>query len=266
MKFPVLTCLSVVTLLCTSAQAWVGGPFSNNSFDNTGNINGTYQGVLRADGVIGVMVLGMSATQEFKDTGMSQISVSGTGNNATATYTQLYNLTGNEGRFAMFVRGSVVAGTASGSVDMAGRKISAVIEGSRNRGSKSVSTTITTTGTDGSVSSQAKNFTLNDILHVSGNFEARINRMYPVQRFQGQGDLYIVDPNGVEPKITADKPVLSGTKTSLPDGSTATSYSTSYVPSLNEPGRVALSVYGLKTSDQQPYFRSALTVQYPSVE
>lgn len=258
MKIKTLTCISALAL-ASSAHAWVGGPLSNNSFTQDGKMDGTYQAVLRGKNMVAVMILGTANTQSWTDTGLSSVTTTGTG---TIT-TSYFQLTGNEGRFAMFVNGTVVIGSAAASVDTNGRSITAVLEGSRNRGTQVIQKEVVTTDTAGNFSTATRTYTLNDVLHVSGEFDAKFTTTYPNQTFQGNGQFEITDPVGVEESL-----VSLPTSESYESGSSLTTTETSritrIVPVLDL-SKLDFSVYGVKTSNTPPSFRSSVTIEYPSV-
>lgn len=246
---------AVALMFCSSAHAWVGGPFSNNSFGTANSLNGTYQAVMRGKNAVGVMILGMTASPQYRDTGLNEVTRTGT---ASSTYSQLFDLTGNEGRFAMFVNGTVVVGTASGSIDMSGRKISAVLEGSRNRGDQTISKQsiqqYATNGVSTSGSATTKQYLFRDVLYVAGDFDAKFQKSYPVQRFDGSGDLQVNDPTGMEEVVVSTGTDVFGQKTVV----------TKIVPKV-EKTEITIRVNGVKTSDTQPFFKSGLTVESPTV-
>ena len=262
MKNRILICLSVAAMICTSAQAWVGGPFSNNSFNSDGGVNGTYQGILRGKNVTGVFIMGTSATVEIKDTGLRstsrRTSLEGGIRTTTETENPLTQLTGNEGRFAMFVKGTVVAGSTTASVDMSGRKISAILEGSRNRGTQAINKQgieSVVSGSNGlSYYYSNKGYELKDVLYVAGDFNAKVNKSYPSQSFLGSGEIEISDPTGIEEVVISSGKDIFGYNTST----------TKIVPKI-EKTEVKIRVNAVKTSNLQPAFPTGLTVEYPSV-
>ena len=220
-------------------------------------MNGTYQAVLKGKNIVGVMIFGTTDSPEKNKSGNDQRIVYTGSNNWT--FTALYDLTGNEGRFAMFVNGSVVAGTASGSADMKGRKLTAVLEGSRNRGNQIITrntTTIATGGTSGLV--QTSNYLFKDVIYVAGSFDAKFSSTYPVLSFKGRGDLDVNDPTGIE-EVTVDSKTNA-----VGSGAQQTVTTTKIVPKIDTT-TLRLNVYGVKTSTSLPYFGSALTVEAPSV-
>lgn len=273
MKKRSFACLLGLLFAVTGAHAWVGGPFSNNSFTQDGSIAGTYQAVISGKNIVGVMIFGASDTQKLTDTGLTSTTSTGSSTNIS----QLFDLTSNEGRFAIFADGTVVTGMASASINMPERNITAVLEGSKNRGTKfvqkqTVTTTpniTTTTDADGNVTTtegtplvqtETRTFTLNDVFYLSGNFKAKINHTFPAQTFEGSGTLDIKDPTGVE--VVAynfeDGPQM------LYGGVQQQSTYWRIQPEVEETS-VGIRVYGVRTSFEPPYFSSAVNVEYPSV-
>lgn len=272
MKKRSILCFAGLLCAATIAHAWVGGPTSNNSFNQNGSTAGTYQGVITGKNIVGVMILGSADTQKWNDTGLQQT----TGSGSNQQTNQLFDLTSNEGRFAIFVDGTVVTGMATASINLPERNITAVLEGSKDRGTKVVQKEIVTTvpnittNTDADglttkteappqIKTETKSFTLNDIFYVSANFKAKIGRTFPALSFEGKGTLDVKDPTGIEiVQYDVDDPQLfeGGTRVN------GTYWSIS--PEIDET-EIGIRVYGVKTSSESPFFYAPVSVQYPSV-
>lgn len=133
--------LSLLSLaLAPQVFALVGGPFDQNSFQQN-PASGTFQGVVTGNDLFGVFVMGVAPTSDVQDTGLTQIDRTGD----TTITTSFFNLTSNEGRIAIWVRGELVVGTLSGSIQPGERSVDAVFEASGSLGNETITRDTSTT-------------------------------------------------------------------------------------------------------------------------
>jgi len=274
MKRLALAILPALILYTSPAQAWWGGPWSNNSPTNSTGA-GTFQGVLTGPNVTGVMIFGYSSTssssaatqtttQSFNFfTGSSTTSTSVTSNTGMGT-------TGSEGRAAIFVDGFVVVADLSAIVNLPGKTISGIIEGSQVRSVSSMtdnevanSTTTAATNTS-TVNYTTTHYQFTDVENVTGDFNATLDQTSPDVTFAGTGTLTVKHPNdgmGVVPVTIpiADQGTVSAN--SVDSGG----YFTTFVVNFDDPVQIPIVVNGVKTSDSAPTFGNAIQVQQSSV-
>lgn len=281
--------LALLPLLAFSSPAFalVGGPFDQNTFGGNSNPpSGTYQGILSGDDIAGVMIFGTSSTSAsaVTQTNISSSTVSNgvTGQSSLSTTQQTASglqTSGNEGRVAIFDAkdGVVVIGEMSAVIDIAGRSISGVMEGSQLRSQQTLVQTISDISVSGSdtatstslsegVSSNTQTFTFNDVVNISGNFNANITSLFPALAFDGDGSLTITAPpptNGSQGPQVQQKEVAAS---DVPLGqlSHEVSRTTELVPVLNTT-EVSIQVSGVRTANSSPTFAGNVQVQQSSI-
>ena len=212
--------------LSSSAFAIVGGPFGNNTFQGRSGVDnsaGTYQATLSGQDVSGVVIFGTSDSSR---------ATGGSGGGLSSS--------GSEGRALIFTNGHAVLSQVSSAVNLGGRNISGVISGSKRTSQYPITRTEEPIG----------NFTVTDVLVVTGFFKAKIRQTFPTYGFEGKGTLNIKVPDAsrsFEVRIDGDAAAI------VP----------SYNPNSGEDVRITIS--GVKTSNTPPNFSGTVTLETSSV-
>ena len=229
-------------ILASPAFALVGGPWDNNIPGGTQNeASGTYQATITGTDLSGVMIFGTSATSNA-GAGSSAAKNSLTGSIAAGLQTS-----GNEGRVAIFVAGTLVIGEMSAVVDLPGKSISGTLDASRLR---SVETLTKDTGALKPIT-----YTYYDVVTASGSFTSKFVQTFPNIVFSGKGKVAVSDPQGViEVDITA----------TVDDTGSTGSQTTSLRPNPLKYD-VPIRVHGVKTSNIAPTFTGSVVVQSATV-
>jgi hypothetical protein len=245
------------SILASSAFAWVGGPFDNNTFYGR-DINGTFQGVISGKNVSGIMVFGTTSG-----------STAGSG---SASDVGVY---GNGGRALIFANGSMLMGYVNSVADIPGRKLSLAIDGSRGHGTTAVAqdvkvtnaratvettketetktetttTTDTTTETVDTVTPiiTTTRYFLEGATQVRGILDARFTSTFPNLIFNGGGDLEILSFTGLEQERDDD----------------GNPYGAPWIVSYGGPVKVRVS--GIRTSTNNPTIVGELDWAFPTV-
>jgi hypothetical protein len=227
MKRFLLTLLSSLAL-AVPAFALVGGPWDNNIPGNTSTIdptsfNGTYQGTIKGKNLAGVLIFGTSTVGT---------SVSGT---ATTTGSSV-NV---QGYSVAYFEGAIAIASVDVVADLAGRKLSGVVEGA---GSRILSQTLVRPAT--STTAEAAWEVYNNI-YFTGYFGAKFADGWANTKFTGKGFLLVkkidfdgfyqqllTNPTTATPQIvTAPVTIkVAGVKSS----DTATSYKVTF-PDVTDP-------------------------------
>ncbi len=245
------------SLLASSAFAWVGGPFDNNMFFGR-ETNGTYQGVISGKNLSGVMIFGTTDS-----------SSSGKG-----SYDTNIGVFGNTGRAIIFVpkedttsnqgsTGMVVAQVSAVS-NFPSRKLAGTIDGSQLIDQQSVVipkivswsyTTPEWTDGDGTVhppipghiTYEDLSFTYDNVVQISGSFDAKFVRTFPSLEFSGSGKLQVTQSDGWDSMggNDIDTPLSVWVKTKTTD--------------------VDVRVSGVRTSTSNPYILGELPTYRPSI-
>jgi hypothetical protein len=168
------------------------------------------------------------------------------------------------------VTGVMVIGEMSSVIDVAGRRIAGVMEGSQTRSQQTIQGTTygfdtNLTGSSISVGStpSTQTFTFNDVVNIAGSFESKITGLFPSMSFEGNGTLTITAPVTEGDQVRAKQ---FGTSNVVVDGLPASQTSYSVLqPVFDEPRHVDVVVSGVKTSAAAPTFTGAVTVNSASV-
>lgn len=166
-----------------SAQALVGGPFSDNNYDGS-NADGTYSGTVSGHNLTGIVSFGVSSAQE------------------------------TNGRFSIFHEGFVHYGTATGIADLQSRRVAGSLLGVATLGGSGVPNTVSVTETTGGsgqvVGTQVQTLTVRTGLE--GSFIARMKGYPNYIKFEGEGRLSTNANTAVvtTPTISANPNIFPG--------------------------------------------------------
>ena len=236
------------SILASSAFAWVGGPFDNNSFYGR-DINGTFQGVMTGKNISGLMVFGTTSASQ-----------SGQGSESEA------GVYGNGGRALIFAEGSLLIGDVSAVADMAGRKLSLAIDASRGHGMTDTAsttsvtnnvvettTTVTSgTGSEATTTTTTKTTTtpiitttryyLEGTSQLRGVIDAKFSKVFPTLNYSGNGEVLYASWTRLGQDTPDDAPYTIG------DG-----------------GYVKVRVSGVRTSTSNPVVSGTLPWSFPTI-
>jgi hypothetical protein len=177
---------SLVLLLGGKASAFVGGPFDNGDFSSLLDNSGVYQVAFRFSNGSGFAQFGNNV-----DTTTFSAQTGGAATTITATFSVL-------NRSMFYYKGVSYLGTCYGMVDHE-RKF---VQGVTNGNSDQLTTTAlnplpSTGGNPGAVvnATQTLNSNGNIGLTCNSEFVCKITKSYPVLRFNGTGEVTIINPS-----------------------------------------------------------------------
>ncbi len=201
MKKIFLLIQSAALLAGVQAHALVGGPFDNGEYSILNERSGFYQtnfsfrngsgyAIWTADNLIGVATQG---TQTVLNTGTGSLLTPSTGG-------ALSEHNGN--RSILYYKGVTYAGSAYGSADVGGRKIEGYVNASSESDSSATATTQQQSGffgqTSTSTTSTSTVVATGRSYVVNLGWFGDITATAPTLRFEGEGELTIIAPNGRE--------------------------------------------------------------------
>jgi hypothetical protein len=171
------------------ASAFSGGPFGNGDYSELLDNSGVYQVAFRFSNGSGFAQFGNNVNPElFLPTGNAN-----TGGAASTTFSTL-------NRSILYYKGVTYLGTCTGMVDHERKIVSGVTNGSSD-----ITTSQTTTAPGGGTAVTAANTLIFNGLGFPANTEflCKITKTYPVLRFNGKGELTILNPSLAQISFTA---------------------------------------------------------------
>ena len=295
--FPVLS-----TVLFTSpAFAIMGGPWDagvpgNATKANPSSAAGTYQGTIKGKNISGIVMFGTGPTSAVSNTSTTSANYNWfTGaftQSTTASLASGLGTSDSEGRCFVFVNGYSVYGQMSTVIDMMGRSITGVLEGSKSKGTQAFSlkqltnqdlggitnnvvttnvggtTSIlngvqvisggTTTITDNSTTNNGTNtydvthYTFNNVININGTFDAKLSSYMANPSFKGTGTVQVTQPLTTGTNTGYTVNGLGGDQVDI-------------VINMADPVFYPIRITGVKTASVGPVFGSAVTIDQPSV-
>ena len=275
-----LLALASALIVATPAFAIVGGPWDGNipgnpTPVNPSSANGTYQGTIKGTNIAGIMMFGTGATSGANNTTTFNETYNSTTSSWSGSYTNASPATGlgssdSEGRCLIFVNGYSVYGQMTAVIDMVGRQIAGVLEGSKQKQTETFSLKVVSSYTSSTApviisgtlaapavaakyTYQTTNYTFNDVMNVNGNFSAKLSKQISMPTFSGKGTIEVQQPTAKGYNV-------------VPVGDPMDAFfQTNVTVDMAEPVDYSVKISGVKTSTQAPTFGSAVTVSYPSV-
>jgi hypothetical protein len=170
---------SLVLIFGSKASAFSGGPFDNGDYSTLLDENGIYQVAFRFSNGSGFAQFGNNVNQELF------LPVT-TGTGVSSTTFSVLN------RSILYYKGVTYLGTCFGMVDHERKTVSGVTNGQSD-----ITTSQTTTGGGGPTITSTNTLIFNGGLGFTANTEfiCKIKNTYPILRFNGKGELTIVNPS-----------------------------------------------------------------------
>jgi hypothetical protein len=185
MKRISLILASFVLVFGTKASAAKGGPFDNGDYSSLLDNSGIYQAAFRFSNGSGFAQFGDNVDAALF------VDISNTGGSTVrgSTYSVL-------NRSIIYYKGVSYLGTCYGMVDHEAKLVSGVTNGNSDVG------TVGTTNASNNANTQSVTAATTTLLNNGGlgfpcntNFNCRITKTHPVLRFNGTGELTIVNPS-----------------------------------------------------------------------
>lgn len=185
MKRISLILASLVLVFATKASAFKGGPFDNGDYSGLLDNSGVYQVSFRFSNGSGFAQFGnnVDVTAFVTTTGGATVTPS-------ATYS-IFN------RSVIYYKGMTYLGTCYGMVDHERKIVSGVTNGNSD-----VNTTTTTTTTTGALAGVFPTAATTNLFNngnvgfpCNTNFNCKITNEYPILRFNGRGELTVINPS-----------------------------------------------------------------------
>ena len=269
MKSIAIALLPALLLSTSPAQAWVGGPWDHNIAGGQTSASGTFQGVIKGQNVMGILVFGVSATSANAAVNSSSTTVNtgininisnGGGNNSVPTVVGGMGTTGNEGRVAVFADGRLVVGALSAVMDLDNRTINGVFDASRIVAVETISerdrASTTTTNTTASSS-----YTYTAVENVSGYFDGVLDHTFPDITFSASGEITISSP--AEPFDITELVVGASLDPNAASADTGLTI-TKLTPVVNK-SSLPIIVTGVRTANVAPVFTTNVQLQQSTV-
>ena len=278
-----LLALASALIVATPALAIVGGPWDGNVAGNPtpvnpSSANGTYQGTIKGTNIAGIMMFGTGATSGANNTTTFNETYNSTTSSWSGSYTNASPATGlgssdSEGRCLIFVNGYSVYGQMTAVVDMVGRQIAGVLEGSVTKQTETFSMrtvdsytaavpaviiggTVATPAQPSNTQYKTDQYTFNDVMNVNGTFSAKLAAEMAMPTFSGKGVIQVTQPTAQGYTVSTNNNNVGGMDNVF--------ILTTQVD-MADPVFYSVKISGVKTSTQAPTFGSAVTVSYPSV-
>lgn len=161
-----------------SGGPWDGNVPGNPILINPANINGTYQGTVKGHNISGITVFSNSSVGTTGTAGSTTTIVTGTG--ANRTITTITSPSTTQGYAVVFIEGKVATAELLATVDLSGRKISAIMEGSGLRG---IPMTLS--------NAAGRSWSVIDSVLFNGTFTAKLAEDWPANSYRGKGKLVV---------------------------------------------------------------------------
>ncbi len=191
MKRISLILASMVLIFGTKASALSGGPFDNGDYSSLLDDTGVYQVSFRFSNGSGFAQFGTNVDLEL-------FLPTSTGTTTTSSTFSVLN------RSLIYYKGVTYLGTCVGMVDHERKIVSGVTNGNSD-----VSTSQTTTSGTSTVSS-ANSLIFNGLgFPCNTEFICKITKTYPILRFNGKGELSIVNPTTAAVALAALSQLIS---------------------------------------------------------
>ena len=261
MKRTAFALLPAFLLYASPAYAWVGGPWDHNIAGGSSVYNGTFQGVVSGTNVTGIMIFGVGSTSSSSSSSASTTTTNNGSTSSTVSNALGLGSSGNEGRIALFLDGTLVIGQLSATMNTSSKTIAGVFESSRETTVTKITKKNTSVGTN--TSSADTQFTFTGVETAAGSFSGILDKTYPDITFAASGKITVTKPNAMNPVtetvISAD--LSTDGSGSATDGSPSTMYVVS-----TETVDYDITVTGVKTASTTPSFSSTISTQTSTVQ
>lgn len=236
--FTLFVAAIVIAISHSTGYGWVGGPWSNDSVDNSSG-EGTYQGTIRGKNLSGVVIFGHSPDTE------------------------------TIGRFSVFHEGLVYFGATSAIVNVPSRTIAGNLLGLLPLFQFTTDTTTFPGETEGaSLTSSGNSVALTVRTAAEGAFEAEITDQKRSMQFEGSGSVTTFSHGQVATSGELDFDEDSQTVPTNPEnedssGDTGTATTTSSISSAQLRPSTPFDIEGFRTSYNPPTLVSSFTYSAP---